>query len=84
MKTKLVALSAALALLASATVCADQPCGRNSVYADPGKSSLPPAKVSRTVPGNLRESVYAQDLPATTPHGRGSRWHRDASFVRLI
>jgi hypothetical protein len=36
------------------------------------------------VPGNLRESVYAQDLPATTPHGRGSRWHRDASFVRLI
>jgi hypothetical protein len=84
MKTKLVALSAALALLASATVCADQPSGRSSVYAEPGKSSLPPAKVSKTVPGNVRASVYARDLPATTPHGRGSRWHRDAGFARLI
>jgi len=84
MKTKLVALSAALALLASATVCADQPSGRSSVYADPAKSSLPPAKVSKAVTGNVRESVYARDLLGPTPHGRASRWHRDAGFARLI
>jgi hypothetical protein len=68
MKTKLLALSAALALLASTTaLCADQPSGRSSVYATPGKSSLPPAKVSKTVPGNGRSSVYARDVPAPTP-----------------
>jgi len=70
MKTKLVALGAALALLASTTVCADQPSGRSSVYAHPGKSSLPPAKVSKTVPVNGRGSVYARDLPAPTPRDR--------------
>ena len=84
MKLKLVALSAALALLASATVCADPPSRRSSVHADPGKSSPQLAQVSKAVPRNVRDRVYARDLAAPTPRGHGRRWRRDAGFARLI
>ena len=84
MKTKLVALSAALTLLASAAVCADRLSVRSSVDGDPDKSSVPPVNVSKTEPGNVRESAYARDLLGPTPHGPDSRWRRDAGFARLI
>jgi hypothetical protein len=69
MKVRLIGFSAAFALLASTTVCAEQPFGRGSVYATPGASRAP-AKVARAQPGNGRGSVYAKNLPPPTPRDR--------------
>jgi hypothetical protein len=66
---KLAGLSAALALLVAAPVCADQSSGRSSVYASPSAGSTPP-KIEKAEPGNGRNSVYARDLPAPTPRDR--------------
>jgi hypothetical protein len=70
MSMKLVGVGAALALLASSTVCAQQQSfGRGSVYAIPGAASAP-AKAARATSGNGRGSVYAPDLPSPTPRDR--------------
>lgn len=67
MNVNMASLAAALALLASTTMCAaGQPSGRSSVYATPGPTSTPP-KVEKAESGNGRNSVYARDLPPPTP-----------------
>jgi hypothetical protein len=70
MNVKLTALSTVLALLAAAPVYAEQASGRSSVYAAPGATTAPRAKVENPVNGNRRGSVYARDLPAPTPRDR--------------
>jgi hypothetical protein len=42
MKVRLIGFGAAFALLASTTVCAEQPFGRGSVYATPGARARRP------------------------------------------
>jgi hypothetical protein len=66
MNAKLMNLTLAAALFASASAFAGQPNGRDSVYAASG-SSFPSAKVTRATSGNGRGSVYAADLPAPSP-----------------
>lgn len=65
MNTKLIGLTAAIALLASTSAFAGQPFGRDSVYAAPGGAGG--AKVATAKARNGRSSVYAADLPAPTP-----------------
>jgi hypothetical protein len=69
MNVRAAGLSAAIALLVAAPVCANQPSGRSSVYASPGRAHTPP-KIGKAAPGNGRSSVYAHDLPAPTPRDR--------------
>jgi hypothetical protein len=66
MNAKLISLTIAAALFAATSASAGQPNGRDSVYTTPG-SSFPSAKAVRTVPGNGRGTVTANDLPAPTP-----------------
>ena len=44
MKVRLIGFSAAFALLASTTVCAEQPFGRGSVYAPPARRARRPKR----------------------------------------
>jgi hypothetical protein len=69
MNAKPAALGVALAMLGAATVYADQPSGRSSVYAAPGATSTRP-EVDNALKGNGRGSVYARDLPPPTPRDR--------------
>ena len=66
MNAKLISFAVAAALFTSTSAFADQPSGRDSVYATPG-ASMPSAQVAKTRTGNGRGSVYASDLPAPTP-----------------
>ena len=66
MNAKLLSFAVAAALFASTGAFADQPNGRDSVYAKAG-STFPSAKVAKAIPGNGRGTVTAFELPAPTP-----------------
>ena len=70
MNTKLTRLTLAAALLSATGAFADQPFGRDSVYAAAGTSSSRNPGPVTAANGNGRSSVYAADLPAPTPKDR--------------
>jgi len=62
MNVKLISFAIATALFASGAL-ANQPQGRDSVYAVPGGTS---SKATAITARNGRDSVYAIDMPAST------------------
>ena len=70
MNTKLTRLTLVAALLSATSAFADQPLGRDSVYAAAGASTASRTGSVSAVAGNGRGSVYAADLPAPTSKER--------------